>query len=148
MYLLNGIKININRPYNSTVKSYPHLLPQEWRDELGVTEAPDPTLPDPEKFTWLENTDGTLAVTAIPFPQIKKRRLRGFRDQMRALFDEAYDLLDVTLVLSGQAATGPTTKMKADIKALTDAFATARTAVNAATTADEVLAANIVLPVI
>ncbi len=148
MYLLNGIKININRPHNSPVKSYPHLLPQEWRDELGVTEVPDLVLPDSEKFTWLENTDGTLTVTAIPLAQIKKRRLRGFRDQMRASFDEAYDLLDVTLVLSGQAAAGPTTKMKADIKALTDAFATARTAVNAATMADGVLAVDIVLPVI
>ena len=148
MYLLNGNKININRPYNSTVKSYPHLLPQEWRDELGVTEVPDPIPPDPEKFTWLENADGTFTTTAIPLAQIKKRRLRGFRDQMRALFDEAYDLLDVTLVLSGQAAAGPTTKMKADIKALTDAFATARTAVNAATTADGVLAVSIVVPIL
>lgn len=77
MYLYNGKKIDINRNFTGPDSTqYPHLKPPEWRNALGVVEAPDPTYPDPLTHSYIENPDGSLTVTERPLADVKAEVIR------------------------------------------------------------------------
>ena len=146
MYLRNGLKISLNNSITKDGITYPSPINQHWFPILGISEVPDPEKPNPETHTYSENPDGSLNHIERPLSTVKTVRLRKLRDEARALFDSAYDLLDITIILSGQAAAGPTNKLKADILALVSAYQTAKTSINAATTIAEVLAVEVTWP--
>ncbi len=148
MHLRNGLKISLNQSITHNGVTYPAPVHPNWFTLLGITEVVDPVLPDDFTHTYTENPDGSITPIERPLDEVKRRRIRQFKNQESALFDEKYDLLDAILVLSGQAPAGRTTTFKADILALEGAFKTAKAAVNAATTLAAVMAVVPVWPVI
>ncbi len=152
MYLLNNTKIDINRPFTGPDgKKYPHLRPQEYRDELGVVEVPDPVYPDSRTHTWTENPDGTLNITERPLADIKASRLSEIRSQARAIIEAKYPQFVRENIADGTYP-DPDGSMRArlvaDKEAVVVASNTAEDAVDAALTSEEVLAVTPIWPVI
>ncbi len=152
MYILNGIKININSPHTGPDGTkYPHLNPQEWRQALGVVEVPDPVYPDSRTHTYTENPDGTLNITERPLVDIKASRLSEIRSQARAIIEAKYPQFVRENIADGTYP-DPDGSMRArlvaDKEAVVVASNIAEDAVDAATTVAEVMAVTPTWPVI
>lgn len=71
IYRLNGKKIELNAQHTIDGVTYPNLR-DNWQS-LGVEEVQVEDYPEPQLYTWTENADGTLNVTAIPQEEIDRR---------------------------------------------------------------------------
>jgi hypothetical protein len=76
MYLLNGLKINIQ---GSVIGPDGTHYPPCWftdpdaRAEVGVVEEPDPIYPDDDLYTYVENEDGSLTITDRSTEEVAER---------------------------------------------------------------------------
>lgn len=89
MYLLNGKKVNIDAPIVVDGVTFYNLRSKGIRDKLGIVEVPDPTYPDPKKFVWTENPDGSLNVSSKPADLVKEETNSEILGQINSLEKEA-----------------------------------------------------------
>ena len=108
MYLLNNVKFNPNIQRTIGDTQYP----KGWfrdsieREKIGVTEVPDPVMPDDNLFTSVENPDGSYTATPRTTADLAERlatatkdaedNLRAERNQLLAETDY-FALSDVTM---------------------------------------------------
>lgn len=139
MYLLNNLKIDINRPFTGPDGTkYPHLRPQEYRDKLGVVEVPDPVYPDPKKFIYTENPDGTLNVVERPLAEVQAAKLAHIRMQAQEMIYQKYPAWVQSNAALGVYPVVFTDTMKDNIAAVIAASNVAQDAIEIALTTDEV----------
>ncbi len=93
MYRLNGKKIDITQDLtigegvDAITIPAKSLENQSKREELGITEHPDPIRPDERLFFIFENEDGTYRTEDKPHDQITApvwEKVKGKRDSVKA----------------------------------------------------------------
>jgi hypothetical protein len=108
MYLLNNVKFNPNIQRTIGETQYPSgwFRDSIEREKIGVTEVPDPVMPDDNLFTSVENPDGSYTATPRTTADLAERlaaatkdaedNLRAERNQLLAETDY-FALSDVTM---------------------------------------------------
>lgn len=148
MFVINGTKIDITRPYNSGSVKYPNLLEPSWRAALGVIEVPDPTFPDPRISTYTENADGSIVVSPIPIEAVKAREIARIRKEARDIIEAKYPVFRQLNAALGAYPAAYLTQLRSDIAAVVSASNTAEASISAATTADQAIAVTATWPAI
>ena len=82
MYLLNNVKFNPNIQRTIGDTQYP----KGWfrdsieREKIGVTEVPDPVMPDDNLYTSVENPDGSYTATPRTTADLAERLATATKD--------------------------------------------------------------------
>jgi hypothetical protein len=98
MYLLNNVKFNPNIQRTIGDTQYP----KGWfsdpieREKIGVTEVPDPVMPDDNLFTSVENPDGSYTATPRTTADLAERLAMATKDAEDNLRAERNRLLAET----------------------------------------------------
>jgi hypothetical protein len=98
MYLLNNVKFNPNIQRTIGETQYPSgwfIDPIE-REKIGVTEVPDPVMPDDNLFTSIENPDGSYTATPRTHADLAERLAIATKDAEDNLRTERNRLLAET----------------------------------------------------
>lgn len=86
MFIRNGKKVRLDSPITVDAVTYPNLCDPAIRVLLGVTEVPDPVMPDGRFYYASENADGSLTVTPKPLDQVvpvRWEQVKQIRDERR-----------------------------------------------------------------
>ena len=96
MYLLNNLKFNERIARTLGDVQYPKgwFLNAIHRDAVGVVEVPDPVLPDPELYTYVENADGSLTVTERTAEDIAERQANALANFQAGIVYQTQERLD------------------------------------------------------
>lgn len=93
MYIYNGLKIN------DAIIIGGVRYPLNWWDQqtdadllaLGVSKVADPVYPNPKLYTWTENPDGTLTITARTQGEIDATYAANQANNIAQLWQAAHD---------------------------------------------------------
>lgn len=137
MFILNNKPLPIDVPFVHDEVSYPanwlRLSTQEDRNAIGITEVVEQARPD-DRFYWVtDNGDGTFTATPKDLEAVRTLRLQEIRTASYTLLAPT----DYKFIRSLETGEPVEEATKAKRTAIRAAYLVNETAINAATTVEE-----------